>query len=55
MGKLGRDHVVILSDDGIEMPSDLSGIVYTNTANWQIELLKDLKAMGYSIDFNKLF
>ena len=55
MGKLGRDHVIILSDDGIEMPSDLSGVVYTNTSNWQIELLKDLKAMGYAIDFNKLF
>lgn len=55
MGKLGRDHVVILADDGIEMPSDLSGVVYTNTANWQIDLLKELKAMGYTVDFNKLF
>lgn len=55
MGKLGRDHVVILADDGIEMPSDLSGVVYTNTANWKIDLLKELKAIGYSIDFNKLF
>lgn len=55
MGKLGRGHVVILADDGIEMPSDLSGIVYTNTANWQIDLLKELKAMGYTVDFNKLF
>jgi len=55
MGKLGREHVVILADDGIEMPSDLSGVVYTNTANWQIDLLKELKAMGYTVDFNKLF
>jgi len=55
MGKLGRDHVVFLADDGIEMPSDLSGIVYTSTNNWQFDLLKELKAMGYSIDFNKLF
>lgn len=55
MGKLGRNHVVILSDDGIEMPSDLSGVVYTNTSNWEIELLKEMKFMGYNIDFNKLF
>lgn len=55
MGKLGRDHVVILADKGIEMPSDLSGVVYTNTSDWQINLLKELKAMGYAIDFNKLF
>ena len=55
MGKLGRDHVVILADDGIEMPSDLSGVVYTNTSNWQIDLLRELKSIGYTIDFNKAF
>lgn len=55
MGKLGRKHTVILADDGIEMPWDLSGVVYTNTANWQIDLLKELKAVGYTVDFNKLF
>lgn len=55
MGRLGRDHVVLLADDGVEMPSDLSGVVYTNTDSWQIELLKELRAMGYTVDFNKLF
>ena len=54
-GKLGRNHLVLLADEGIEMPSDLSGVVYTNTVNWQVDLLKELKAMGYIIDFNKLF
>ena len=55
MGKLGRDHIVILADNGIEMPSDLSGVVYTDTESWKIDLLKELKAMGYTVDFNKLF
>lgn len=55
MGKLGRDHVVLLADQGIEMPSDLSGIVYTGTTSWQFDLLKELKDMGYTIDLNKLF
>ena len=55
IGKLGRDHIVILADHGVEMPSDLSGVVHTDTTNWQIDLLKELKAMGYTIDFNKLF
>lgn len=55
MGKLGRENVMLLADKEIEMPSDLSGIVYTNTANWQIDLLKELKAIGYTVDFNKLF
>ena len=55
MGLLGRDHVVLLADSGIEMPSDLSGVVYTSTRNWEVDLLKELKAMGYSIDFNRFF
>ena len=55
MGKLGREHVVLLADKGIEMPSDLSGVVYTDTSKWEIDLLKELKAMGYAVDFNKLF
>lgn len=55
MGKLGRENAMLLADKEIEMPSDLSGIVYTNTANWQIDLLKELKAIGYTVDFNKLF
>ena len=55
IGALGRDHIVILADHGVEMPSDLSGVVRTNTANWEVDLLRELKAMGYAIDFNKLF
>ncbi len=55
IGKLGRDHIVILADNGIEIPSDLSGVVYTDTENWKVSLLKDLKEMGYNVDFNKLF
>ena len=55
IGKLGRDRIIILSDSGIDIPSDLAGVVYTNTQNWQVELLKELKSMGYNIDFNKLF
>lgn len=54
MGKLGREHVVLLADPGIEMPSDLSGVVYTNTRNWQFDLLRELKKMGYGVDLNKL-
>lgn len=54
MGKLGRDHVVLLADKGIEMPSDLSGVVYTDTTSWQFDLLKELSAIGYKVDLNKL-
>lgn len=54
MGKLGRKNIVILTDNDIEIPSDLSGVVYTNTTNWQINLLKELKEIGYKVDLNKL-
>lgn len=55
IGKLGRDHIVILADPNIEMPSDLSGVVRTDRENWQVDVLRELKVIGYSIDFNKLF
>lgn len=54
MGKLGRDHIVIIAESGIEMPSDLGGVVYTDKTSWQIELLKELKAMGYKVSADKL-
>ncbi len=54
IGKLKRNRIVILADKGVELPSDLSGVVYTNTGNWQLNLLKELKTMGYQIDTNKL-
>ena len=54
IGRLGRENVAILADKGIEIPSDLQGVIYTGTDNWEFGLLKELKSMGYSIDFNKM-
>ena len=54
MGKLGRDRVIMLSDKGIELPSDLQGVVYTDTEQWKMNLLKELKKIGYSVDANTL-
>ena len=56
IGRLGRENVVILVDDDkeIEIPSDLQGVVYTGTDNWEFNILKGLKSIGYSIDFNKV-
>lgn len=55
MGKLGRSHVIILADSGVELPSDMQGIVYTSSKTWEFEVLKELKAMGYKIDLNEAF
>ena len=54
MGKLGRGRVVIIAEKGIEIPSDLQGVVYTDRNNWQFDVCKELIAMGYKIDLNKL-
>ncbi len=53
-GKLGRERIIILVDNGVELPSDLSGVVYTNTTDWQFALLSELADKGYEIDFKKM-
>ena len=53
IGKLGRENVVLLANRDIEMPSDLSGVVYTDNSMWQMQVLKELKEMGFSVDLNK--
>ena len=53
MGKLGRDHIIIVADKAVELPSDLNGILYTDKGNWEHEVLAELNAMGYDIDFSK--
>ena len=57
-GKLGRDRVFALKlDDDLELPTDISGIVYTlydGSRHWRIELARELKAAGYDVDLNKL-
>lgn len=54
IGKLGRANVILLADKGIEMPSDLGGVVYTDTAKWEFALCSELKKMGFAIDMNRL-
>lgn len=55
MGKLGRENVILIANPEIEIPSDLQGVVYTNKDMWQTDVLRELKAIGYNVDFNKLF
>lgn len=54
MGKLGRNRVILIAEKGVELPSDLQGVVYADTEHWQFEVCKELKNMGYNIDLNKL-
>ncbi|MGL6076129.1 MAG: TIR domain-containing protein [Fimbriiglobus sp.] len=56
--KLGRGRVFVMKFGELEMPSDISGVVYTTydnpSGNWRFELVRELKAAGYPVDANKL-
>lgn len=54
IGKIGRKNVTPLVEGAIELPNDISGIVYINDKDWQLDIAKEMKAAGYAIDFNKL-
>lgn len=54
IGKIGRENVTPLVEGAIELPNDISGIVYINDKDWQLDIAKEMKAAGYNIDFNKL-
>lgn len=56
VGKLGRDKVIpLVVDHNIELPGDISGMVYMSDNGWEIQLAKEIKSLGYEVDFNKLF
>jgi predicted nucleotide-binding protein len=53
--KLGRDGVIILHTPGVEIPSDLSGVIYhemDKAGGWQLSVAKELKAAGLHVDLN---
>ena len=52
MAKLGRENVCALVQGDIETPNDISGVVYVSldaSGAWKSEVLKELKACGYSV------
>lgn len=57
IGKLGRERVLVLHEieDNFEIPSDYSGVLFVpfdRTGKWQFDLVKELKALGISVDAN---
>lgn len=58
-GKLGKDHVLMLKDTAVDIPSDLNGILYTpvvslDDASWRIKILKELSEVGFSINISEI-
>ncbi|HAV4440345.1 TPA: TIR domain-containing protein [Acinetobacter baumannii] len=55
IGKLGRDKVYpLVTNHNIELPGDITGMVYMSDNSWEIQLAKEIRTLGYDIDFNKL-
>ena len=53
--KLGRERVAALNDDGIEIPSDLSGVLYIShsASDWKNQLMREMKSAGLEFDSTK--
>ena len=55
-GKLGRPRVCALMKGNVEIPSDFAGVIFTEMDErgaWRTEILRELAAAGYSIDWGK--
>ncbi len=58
IAKLGRRNVVVLYEDGVEMPSDYYGVVYIpfdSGGGWRLKVVGELKSAGVDADANKMF
>jgi predicted nucleotide-binding protein len=57
LAKLGRQRVHALYKEGVEVPTDYLGVLYTpldDAGTWQVKLAMELQAIGFGIDLNKL-
>ena len=57
VGKAGRNRVYALMRGGVEVPSDIFGVVfeqYDAAGAWKLALVRELKAAGYAVDMNRL-
>lgn len=53
---LGRSKVAVLHEEGVELPSDMSGVLYTPLdagGAWKLALGKELRAAGLAVDLNR--
>ena len=56
-GSLGRGRVCVLHKGGVELPSDMQGLLYVpmnSPDEWQLPLAREMKQAGLPIDLNKL-
>jgi predicted nucleotide-binding protein len=54
MAKLGRDRVVPLVESQVELPSDISGVVYVSGTSWKLDVAREMAAADYEIEVSKI-
>jgi len=57
IGRLGRQRTCALVVEGVEIPSDYSGVVYiplSRSDEWRFLLARELRAAGLPVDMNKI-
>jgi len=54
MGLIGRENVVAIVKGDIELPNDISGVVYIDDADWEKTLLIELRDAGYALNIANL-
>lgn len=55
LGRLGREHVAVLYDKSVELPSDYRGVEYIAVdaaGAWKLKLASELKAAKLPVDLN---
>lgn len=55
VAKLGRNKVIALVESGVEIPGDLSGIVYISMQDrdWELQVMRELESAGLTINWEQ--
>jgi len=57
LGRIGRERVCALYEEGVEIPSDYDGVVFVpldKSGGWRLLLGRELQAAGLDVDLNKI-
>jgi predicted nucleotide-binding protein len=50
LAKIGRENVAVVFEEGVELPSDYTGVEYISFADeWRWKLSRELKAAGFDV------